>query len=157
MSAPAIATPQAATRFALTYGSSLAAGEDPKAYERHVKDQYRQYKPLAEHELFLTQELADAMWRLNRARRMESQATTIDQLAKVGKYIASIERSYHRAYTELKKIAAEREKSSGIPYSFHSCVQNEPDWTAVMPPPNPKIQNEPSLKFMLNDFRKSNR
>ena len=156
MSAPAMAVTET-TRYALTYRSSLAAGEDPKAYERHVKDQYRQYKPLAEHELFLTQEVADAMWRLNRAHKWEAAATSIEQITKIARYIASIERTYHRAYTELKRIAAERNKVSGITYNFHSCCQNEPDWTAVMPPLKPKLQNEPSLQFMLNEFRKSNR
>src|SRR6266404_177114 len=87
----------------------------------------------------MTQELADSMWRLNRARRMESQATTIDQLDKIAKYIATIERTYYRAYNELKRINAERNKSTGITYE----------------PPTSKIQNEPkaSLQFMLNEFR----
>ena len=161
MAAPALATP-ANTRFAITFGAVLKETEDRQVYEKLVREQYRQYKPLAEHEIFLTQELADALWRLNRARKMEAEATTIDEIQKIARYIAHIERTYHRAYNELKKINAERNKATGMPYNLHSSYHHEPDWTYTAPAKT-KLQNEPTprqmedLTFLMNEFRKSKR
>ena len=129
-------------RYAITFGAVLKAGEDRAAYEKLVKEQYKQYKPIAEHEIFLVQELADALWRLKRARSMEAQADTIDQLDKVARYIAHIERTYHRAYKELKKINEERNKSTGLKYDIHSSYYHDPDWI-LLPPEKPKVQNRP--------------
>jgi hypothetical protein len=69
MSSPAIAVPNDTQKYALTKGAVLMATEDAAEYERHVNAQYEQYKPVAEHEIFMTQELADAIWRMNRARQ----------------------------------------------------------------------------------------
>ena len=162
MSAPAQAVPtaQAQPRYAITMGAVLMATEDKAAYEKHVKEQYRQYKPVAEHEIFLTQELADAMWRLKRARKWEAEASTIEQVEKVAKYIAHIERTYHRAYKELKAINAERDKATGIKYPFHGSHHDDPDWAPPVFPAKPKLQNElqsADMKFMLAEYHRQKR
>jgi hypothetical protein len=52
------------------------------------------------------------------------------------KYIASIERTYYRAYNELKRINQERNKSTGIVYHFHASHR-------AKLAKKPEIQNEP--------------
>ena len=161
MAALAVA-PTATPRYAITFGAVLKETDDRQEYEKLVRDQYKQYKPLAEHEMFFVQELADAMWRLRNAKKMEARCQTIEQLEKVAKYIGAIERTYRNAYNELKKINAERTKASGHRYPLHADHHTEPDWTGPSVRNEPKpIQNEPTsrqladLDFMLSEFRKS--
>jgi hypothetical protein len=93
---------------------------------------------------------------------MEARCSTIEQLERVARYIASIERTYRNAYNELKKINAERAKASGHRYPLHADHHTEPDWNgpSVQNEPRP-IQNEPTsrqradLEFMFQEFQKS--
>ncbi len=143
----------------LTGGSAFIHGEDPEEYEAHVAAQIRQYKPSAEHELYLTRELADAMWRMNRARRMESELLerslnpftadddeTAIQLQRLTRYIAAIERTYYKAYNELKKISLERnaQRAPLARSNSHAGCSGQPldirDWA--------RVQNKPNLPEM---------
>jgi hypothetical protein len=88
------------------------------------------------HEIFLTTQVTDSTWRLKRAHRMESDilSTSIDpfgdqRLVRLTRYIASLERSFYKAYTELKKISAERNAAELIPamqYDIHGNYTHQP-------------------------------
>jgi uncharacterized protein YicC (UPF0701 family) len=164
----------------LTGGTAFIEGrEDREEYETHCKKQFRQYKPLAEHEIFLVQEMADAIWRLKRARKMETELLEASlnpfleddekisvRLLRITKYIAAIERTYYKAYKEIKAINEERNRmTSAPPYKLHISYASEPLdvaeeilRNAAQPAP---VRNEPNphgmadLDFMMNEFMKS--
>jgi hypothetical protein len=176
------ASAQNACKHHLTGGTAFVEGEDREAYEAHVKRYFRQYKPLAQHEIHFVQEMADAKWRLTRARRMECELIEKSimnpyvqdderyaiQLQRLTRYISAIERTYEKAYKELRRINDERTRLCGIAYPFDKNlekepVQNEPNASPV-PAAEPPVQNEPKLpagfgdlQFMMNEFRKTKR
>src|SRR5262245_43254207 len=57
----------------LTGGSTFIEGENREEYEQHCAKYFRQFKPMAEHEIHFTTEVADSTWRMKRARRMENE------------------------------------------------------------------------------------
>lgn len=146
----------------LTGGSAFVEGENREQYDRHCAAHFRQYQPLAEHEVFLTRELADASWRLQRARRMEAELLeknsnpfTADdekdaiQLQRLLRYLSAIERTYYKAYNELKKINVERNARSIRPRDFHTSYTHEPlhAWETMRATRDDRIrqsQNEPN-------------
>lgn len=155
----------------LTGGTAFVEGEDRQAYEAHCQKQVYQHQPAAEHEIFLVQEMADAMWRLKRARRMESELLEqslnpyLDddekiaiQLQRLTRYISAIERTYYRAYNQIKKITQERNrpalaKQSRPPYTFQE-IRAEAGTKGSR-------QNEPTLRqladieVMMHELRMS--
>ncbi len=157
----------------LTGGWAFVEGEDREAYEAHIAAQFRQYKPLAEHEIFLTRELAGAMWRLDRARRMESELLEKSlnpfacdeekiaiQLERLTLYISAIERTYYKAYNELKKISAERNvRCAPLARSnFHDDYSHQPldTWErmrARIKAFQSPVQNEATPRHPANPFR----
>ena len=193
MSAPALPTPSGATgprtfagkarssqnacKHNFSGGTAFVEGEDLAAYEAHVDAQLRQYKPVAEHEVYLTYELADAMWRMRRVNRYEAELlaksenpfdTADDEIEKkllrLARYKASIERTYYRAYNELKRINAERNKSTGITYKLHDDYTNQPldiwytmrEKISARPAARsiPPSSNMADLSFMQAEFAK---
>jgi len=192
MSAPAIANPipstatgprtfagkarssQNACKHNFTGGTAFVEGEDLEAYEAHVDAQLRQYKPIAEHEIYLTYELADAMWRMGRVNGYEADLLgkcenpfddeeTAAKLQRLARYKASIERTYYRAFNELKRINAERNKSTGISYDIHTDYSKQPIdiWHQMRSrqnepaPPRPlPVSGIPDLAFMKAEFEK---
>jgi len=197
MSAPAIATgprtPEGKQRSSmnackhnLTGGTALLPSEDPEVYAAHHEAQNLQYKPVSQHETHLVKELADAMWRLDRAHQYEHELlASVEnpfleedekfaiQLQRLTRYISSIERTYYRAYNELKRINADRDKGrpAFASFDFHGNHQpkepKEPEKTGIqnelpatpVQPAEPVVQNErsgrklpASVSFMLREF-----
>ena len=84
------------------------------------------------------------------------------QLQRLARYIAAIERTYYKAYNELKRINDERNKSTGISYNIHAAYRNQPIdvWQKLQQKLTEKlpVQNEPteaqmaSLQMMKNLF-----
>jgi len=164
---------QNACKHNFTGGTAFIQGENIEEYEAHVDAQLRQYMPVAEHEIYLTYELADAMWRMQRVNNYESgllgkcenpfdDEETAAKLQRLARYKASIERTYYRAYNELKRINAERNKSTGITYRLHDDHSHEPldSWHVMRrkldrgdfaPRPTP---SSPDLNFMQAEFAK---
>lgn len=147
----------------LTGGTAFLEGENREEYDEHLLKYFRQFKPLAEHDIHFTVEMADAKWRLNRARRMEIEILTDNpnpfddpRLDRLTRYIASIERTYYKAYNELKKINAERNKAELIPamrYDIHGSYTHQPinAWE-IMRARNaekPQGQNEPKPAMIM--------
>ena len=188
MSAPAIATgprtPEGKQRSSmnackhnLTGGSAVLPSEDPETYAAHCEAQVNQYRPVSEHAKHLVKELADAMWRLDRARGYEVELLAsvenpflpdqdekfVIQLQRLTRYIAAIERTYYRAYNELKRIDAEKESCRWDTYEFHgnnqpkkAAVQNEPPKpaeTSSVPQQMPARRVNPLLQMFEQECK----
>ena len=164
----------------LTGGSAFVEGENREEYEIHCQKQFRQYKPVAEHEIFLVTEMADSMWRLKRAHRMENELMEASanpyledeeklavQLQRLTRYKAALERTYYRAYNEIKRINAERNRTSGPAYQIHRSYANEPlnagvrvleqlaDLRLPQQSEHPERKLPASMQFMLNEFSRT--
>src|SRR5205085_2383660 len=99
-------------------------GEDPAQYDELRQDLLATYVPANAAEALLVEELATASWRLLRARRQETLilqklvgdnadcdagfATAFiekpKEIARLTRYITSIERAYYRAIAKLEQI-----------------------------------------------------
>lgn len=122
----------------LTGRGILMPSEDAGAYSAHLQRIWHEHKPDGEHELALTQMLADTLWRLMRTASLESAVYTAGRLryadlfldapadmqrelldayiaersAKQLRMLSSQEgrlrRQYKRDFNELKQLQAER-------------------------------------------------
>jgi hypothetical protein len=111
---------QRSSQNALTHGltsrSPVLATEDPAAYQLHCRQFLDEYQPATPTETQLTQELADAAWRLNRIPLLEaellSQApspqTLIPQLATLGMHSQRLSRQFQKTLDMLREIQADR-------------------------------------------------
>jgi hypothetical protein len=115
--APGPRTPEgraASARNSLRHGLSarelVLPGEDPAAYDALLHSLLDAHLPAPGVETLLVHQIAQAQWRLDRARRNELQAFEADRTAPAGqpsqldrllRYIAAIEREFHRAIRDL--------------------------------------------------------
>jgi hypothetical protein len=111
---------QRSSQNALTHGltsrAPVLATEDPAAYQLHCRQFLDEYQPATPTETQLTQELADAAWRLNRIPLLEaellSQApspqTLIPQLATLGMHSQRLSRQFQKTLDTLREIQADR-------------------------------------------------
>jgi hypothetical protein len=110
-----------ATRHGLTGKNIVTKGEDPSAYDALRESLHAEWSPASENEAMLVEEVAQNWWRLQRARRMESElidelggiATLIDRyfgvaFDRIQRYIRSNERAWNRARAELTKLQQTR-------------------------------------------------
>ncbi len=108
---------QNACQHNLTGGSALAPGEDPAAYEKHVALMIAEYTPGNPVAEFVVRQIADAMWRLQRCRRLEDEILAsspnpfldeneaiLKKLERLERYRQSIERTYHRFVKEWRNL-----------------------------------------------------
>ncbi len=110
--------------------SKVLAHEDQAAFDRLLESYRSEFQPSTTHETFLTDQLAQSRWRLDRFRRLESVALEnivsgeIDEtnpdtrivaalgsnpLILLNRWAASAEKSYFQAYRELSHCRS-REK-----------------------------------------------
>jgi hypothetical protein len=120
---------QNATTHGLSSPRVVLPHEDQAAFNQLLSDLQKDLAPTGAHEAFLTQQMAESQWRLNRLRRIETalmnqmllaaepgpdpedkmakalldRAATDhgDPLAKIARYAADAERSYYRARREI--------------------------------------------------------
>ena len=129
---------QNATRHGLTSKQIVLPGEDPAEYDALRESLFEQYDPANETERTLVEEIAAGSWRLARARRHETailkkligdDCKDPDQafaelfvekpkeIARLLRYVTTIERSYYRALNKLEKLQTElvkqEEESAG--------------------------------------------
>ena len=122
------ASSQNAMRHGLTSKQIVLPGEDAAQYDELRQDLLATYVPANACEALLVEELATASWRLLRARRQETLilqklvgdnadcdagfATAFiekpKEIARLTRYITSIERAYYRAIAKLEQIRKER-------------------------------------------------
>jgi hypothetical protein len=143
-------------RHGLTSKHVVIEGEDPEEYEALRHDLTNDWKPADTQEGHLVTQLAEGIWRLMRARRVETRTyeafiqstnTSEDPDARVAdcfhsnakqfdnlrRYETTIERSYYRAMTELRKLQKERRKSELGSVSQNAKSQPKP--VANLAPP----------------------
>ena len=122
------ASSQNAMRHGLTSKQIVLPGEDAAQYDHLRQDLLETYAPANAAEALLVEEVAAASWRLLRARRQETliliklagdnadcdagfAAAFIEkpkEIARLTRYITSIERAYYRAIATLEHIQKER-------------------------------------------------
>lgn len=120
-----------AVRHGLTGKQLIAPGEDPAAYEALLEDLMQTYRPANAIESALVEEIAQSFWRLQRARRIETESFNFltggadpvitftcheKEFDNLRRYMASIERAWHRAMEALaamQKARRKQEQESG--------------------------------------------
>jgi hypothetical protein len=143
-----------ALRHGLTSRHVVIDGEDPEAYEALRQDLMNDWKPADAREQTLVTQIAEAAWRLMRARRVETQIfedhmtkaeagddhdsriaecfhANWKQFDNVRRYATTIERAYYRALGELRNLQKQRKKSA---IGFVSQKHKSPNQPAVASP-----------------------
>ena len=139
-------------RHGLTAKQIVIPGEDPAAYDSLRQELHEDYAPANAAEATLVDQIAEHTWRLQRVRRAETvtfarlmrerdtdramSAALIDQygdLEKIRRYEITIERSYHRALEQLRKLQKERRAFEKESAAVTSC---RPAATTPLPQPD---------------------
>jgi hypothetical protein len=122
------ASSQNARSHGLTSKQIVLPGEDPAEYDAARARLIRDYAPANETERTLVEEIAAGSWRLARARRHETAilkkliGSDVDldtafatlfvekpkELARLLRYVTTIERAYYRALNKLEKLQKDR-------------------------------------------------
>jgi hypothetical protein len=100
----------------LTAASPVLPSEDPAAYQRHCRQFLDEYQPATPTESQLTQELADAAWRLNRVPLLEAELfsqepnpqSLVPLLATLGLHSQRLSRQFQKSLDQLREIQTER-------------------------------------------------
>jgi hypothetical protein len=88
-------------------------GEDPAALDALKADLRAEHQPANETEEILVNELAEQYWRLRRARRLEAELLSSDDIvlsrfAAVQRMMSSAERGFHKALSTLRQLQKDR-------------------------------------------------
>ena len=83
-------------------------GEDPAALDQLKADLRAEHQPINETEEILVNEMAEQYWRLRRARRLEAELLSAEQvvlthLAAIQRMMSSAERGFHKALNVLRQ------------------------------------------------------
>jgi hypothetical protein len=131
-----------ATRHGLTGRQIVVRGEDPAAYDALRSQLIAEHTPASELEAMLVEELAQNFWRLERARRCETQMLENMDLAaamsdrafsNLQRYTARIERNFARARKDLAALQDARRKQqakdnkAATARSFIQSLASRPD------------------------------
>lgn len=102
----------------LTSKQIVLPGEDAASFDALRASLIENHNPAEGLETILIDQIAQNLWRLNRARRMETEileqeltapdGASSNRLEKLTRYMASIERAFHRAVRELSSLQANR-------------------------------------------------
>ena len=108
-------------RHGLTATQVVLPGEDPAAYDALRQTLLDSHHPAEGIETILVDQIAQCVWRLNRARSIERDVLEQDltapegtcggKLEKVTRYMASIERELHRSIRELTQLQSTRSRT----------------------------------------------
>jgi hypothetical protein len=130
-----------ATRHGLTGSQVVIKGEDPVQYDVLRSELIHQYHPANEREAMLVEEIAQNWWRLQRARRVETEVLekygqlecftdpdAVKAFRTITRYLNKIERSWNQACRDLEKLQQARKAEQLVPIT-----------QASQPPPLVKI------------------
>src|SRR5205085_7276152 len=121
-----------------------------------LRERYRSdFAPVTAHEEFLVEQMTGARWKLNRIERIESTIFTslenaddpgsseaLSGLARLDRYRASLERTYHRAARELRATRKEQNEANSTEMAqkkFETLLKK------MLDAPPPGYQFEPRL------------
>ncbi len=99
--------------------SLVIRGEDPAKLDALRAQLQAEHCPVGQTEAMLVEEIAQCWWRLQRARAQEKRSIEVtyhfkpfnpDDLAHVTRYVAHVERGWHRAITQLRAVQGDRRK-----------------------------------------------
>ena len=146
-----LASSRNSLRHGCTSKQNVIPGEDPAEYEALRRELHNDFKPGSLTEATLVDQLAQYTWRLQRCRRAETAmfekllqfsdsdlavANAISdpeaQLDKIRRYEVTIERSYHRAIDQLRKLQKERRALETVAAKEEQRASRERRW--VDPP-----------------------
>jgi hypothetical protein len=150
------ASSQNARSHGLTSKQIVLPGEDPAEYDAARARLIRDYAPANETERTLVEEIAAGSWRLARARRHETAilkkliGSDVDldtafatlfvekpkELARLVRYVTTIERAYYRALNKLEKLQKDRARDE----HKNGLIQS---WAATLEPAGFVSQNTP--------------
>jgi hypothetical protein len=173
------ASSQNALRHGLTSKQIVLPGEDAAHYDELRQDLLAAYIPSNAAEALLVEELAAASWRLLRARRQETlilQKLAGDEadcdtafatafvekpkdVARLTRYITSIERAYYRALNKLEQIqkervAAEKKKAAFelAAFEYHT-FQSEAGFVSQPLPIAMAVASQPPTAALVKELR----
>ena len=134
-------------------------GEDPAALDQLKADLRAEHQPINETEEILVNDLAEQYWRLRRARRLEAESLSAEQvvlthLAAIQRMMSSAERGFHKALTALRQLQKDRgsrSESASAPGFVPQSDQNRDCQGAaeLTAPPGFVPQNAPSPNLFL--------
>lgn len=106
----------------LTSKQIVLPGEDAASFDALRQSLIENHDPAEGLETILIDQIAQNVWRLNRARRMETEileqeltapdGAASNRLEKLTRYMSSIERAFHRAVRELANLQANRNRTT---------------------------------------------
>jgi hypothetical protein len=163
-----------ATRHGLSSAFRVLAHEDQEEFDRVLEDLRAYYRPRDIVQNLLVDQMAKAQWLLARAQRLQTvaldllagvedesspdvkivqamRAANSDVLARLERYAASAERSFHKAYRELDKARTrqtfeevERRRQQLTPQQIRNFIEGPlPDHPVALNLARP-VQNEPN-------------
>ena len=175
-----MAAPATAPILNTTLNFRVLAHERQAEFDRTLASFRAEHKPVTAHQAFLVRQLAVSQWLLNRAQRFESRAfdhlagaapdstdpdsrivaklfeTNPNALAQIQRLASQAEKSYYRAWRELKTSQIQNEAKPvpvARPTSEPPNKRNEPN--PVRTPFNPAQANpaktKPSLRSQMSD------
>jgi hypothetical protein len=126
--------------------------EDRSEYNALVEQYTSEIKPVTTHEEFLVGQMTGARWKLNRLERIETamfaalenpveaftNKDTAAGFARLDRYRASLERTYHRCARELRasrKIQNEANSTQTAEKKFHKFLESSLKRSLNGPPP----------------------
>jgi hypothetical protein len=126
----------ASSRNAMSHGLTSAQvvlpGENDQAFQQNLQALLTEHCPATPTEVLLVEEMAQAHWRLQRARRQQDQAfqsgnLDIKLLALLHRYSTGFERAFYKALETLKKLQSQRAATN--PAAF---VSQNPSNAAIL-------------------------
>ena len=105
-----------AYRHGMRARNPVAPGEDPAAFEARLAQFRDEFDPRTLIEDCLVQQIADASWRRDRLVGIESALLGQDdidtvELDRISRWLVRVERSFFKAYTELRRLVQLRNKT----------------------------------------------
>ncbi len=160
-----------ATKHGLSAAFTVLPHEDQQEFDELIEDVRAEHRPVNSHQTFLTEQLAKTWWLLARAQRLEAKAfehlagliadpdddpdarivaalfkTNPNALTTLQRYAAQAERSYYKAYRELK-LAKQIQNEAAAVRQFDSPNDAVMDRVAKGPVPTHPAYDEPACQY----------
>ncbi len=160
-----------ATKHGLSAAFAVLPHENQQEFDELIEDVRAEHQPVNNHQTFLTQQLAKTWWLLARAQRLEAKAfehlagfieepeddpdarivaalfkSNPSALTTLQRYSAQAERSYYKAYRELK-LAKQIQNEANAVRKFDSSPDPVTDRIVKGPVPTHPAYDEPACQY----------